>query len=733
MEKQSLYPPNPKGVPADLTQPTSDYRFQLSMILLSLVLFFLLYFGLMAFCVFVLAMTVYAAVARSGGAVLVAGIILSLPCLLLFIYMVKNLFRWGGKDKNSYVEIHEHEHPKLFDFIRRTCDDTGAPYPKRVYVSYEVNAAAFNDGNAVWHLFLPAEKNLLLGLGLVNAINLTEFKALLAHEFGHFSQKSSRVGGYVYHAVQIVEQVVYGRDWFDNFIDGWCRTDPRVAWPAWIFWAILWVLRRVLIGLRYAIAFFHFGLSRQMEFNADLMAVSVAGSDAPVHLLSRSMFADRCMGQAITDLQTAMDHHLYTSDLFYHHSQAVAFVRRKEKDPRLGEPPPLPDEPEETTQVFEPDDDEQAAMWQTHPSNYDREQNAKAHYIRSAFDERSPWMLFDDVREVRERVTYKFYRFYFKVPKDVVLAEPEEIHAFLEEERAETTYDAKYQGLYDYRNLVLGDVYELAKDARKTPWSIGELASTYKTLYNVEVKHRAQLYNKRLEEFNLLAAVSRGWHKPKNDEIDFRGEIYDAKDAKRLLKKVEKELNKENEWLGEVDRRVFMTHFQMALHLNQEVAEDLFKRYRFHLELQTVWKELKDQEAPVGAAVNFLQNLTSNQLDPGAFQEALQIFREAHHALRDSLRASEAMLIPPLKNMPAGQPLRSFLLEKKLVEGLSKYEQSLDAKWIDKMLKQMREVQTKVDRIHFKSLGGILALQQRVADECLKRWGNLPAASPITP
>jgi Zn-dependent protease with chaperone function len=577
----------------------------------------------------------------------------------------------------------------------------------------------------------PTEKNLLIGLGLVNAINLTEFKALLAHEFGHFSQKSTKLGAYVYTAFGIINQIVDGRDFLDRFIEGWCRLDPRIAWPAYLAFATLWMLRRVLMGLRYAIFFFHRGLSRQMEFNADLVAVSVTGSDAPVHLLYRCNFADRCLNQSIHEMQTARDHRLYSADMFYHQSHAATFLRRRDKKPNLGEPPALPADVTQSNAVFEPNDDEQANMWSTHPANYDRERNAKELYIRTVFDERSPWLLFDNVEQLRADVTYKFYRVHFKAKKDVVQAEPEEIQEFIDEERAETTYDAKYQGLYDYRNLVLGDIYELAQEAKRTPWTIAQLGQTQAALYNVEVKHRAQLYNKRLEEHNLLFAVSKGWHRPKNNELDFRGEIYDAEDAKRLLRKVDKELEQDNKWLADLDRRVFLTHFQMALQIGQADAEDLFKRYRFHLELQKIWRDLKNQEAPVGAAVNFLQNLKSNRLESHHFQEALGIFRDAHHALRDALRASEGMLIPPLKNMPAGESLRDFLLEKRLVESLSKYEQSLNMQWIGKLLDQMREVQKKVDRIHFKSLGGILSLQERLRDDCQNRWSQLPAVTAV--
>jgi Zn-dependent protease with chaperone function len=659
--------------------------------------------------------------------------LLCVPMFVLFLYMLKNLFRFGRKEKTDHVEILEDEHPRLFDFIYRVCDETGAPYPKRVFVNFEVNAMAFSDGNSFWHLFIPTEKNLLIGLGLVNAINLTEFKALLAHEFGHFSQKSTKLGAYVYTAFGIINQIVDGRDWFDRIIEGWCCLDPRIAWPGYITFGVLWILRRVLMGLRYAIFIFHQGLSRQMEFNADLVAVSVTGSDAPVHLLYRCIFADRCLNQSIHDIQTAMDHHLYTADMFYHQSHAATFLRRREKKPQMGDPPVLPADPTKTTTVFEPDDDEQANMWSTHPANHDRERNAKEHYIRSQFDERSPWLLFDNVEQLRADVTYKFYRVHFKAKKDMVQAEADEIQSFIDDERAETTYDAKYQGLYDFRNLVLGDIYDLAQEGRRTPWTIAQLSQTQAALYNVEVKHRAQLYNKRLEEHNLLFAVSKGWHRPKNNELEFRGEIYDPEDAKRLLRKVDKELEKDQEWLAGLDRNVFLTYFQMAVHINQETAEDLFRRYRFHLELQKIWRDLKNQDAPVGAAVNFLQNLRSSRLESHHFQEALGIFREAHHALRDALKASEDMTIPSLKNMPAGESLRKFLLQKRLVEGLSKYEQSLSPQWINKLLDQMREVQKKVDRIHFKSLGGILALQERVSNECLQRWAQLPAVTAVPP
>ncbi|MCI0740543.1 MAG: M48 family metalloprotease, partial [Gemmataceae bacterium] len=666
-------------------------------------------------------------VPRDGGGIILFKIFGGILALLLFLYLLKGFFKFERAEKSTFVEIFEEEHPRLFAFIERLCEETGADLPARVYVSFEVNAAVVHDKGFI-NLFWPSKKNLLIGLGLVNVINLTEFKAVLAHEFGHFSQKSIKLNGYLYMSDRIVGDIVYGRDWFDRFLDVWKCVDIRLSFPAWIFSGVLWCLRKLLYGLYYAIFYLSQGLSRQREFNADLVAVSMTGSDAPVHTLCRSVFGDATLNQAIYDLQTAMDHHLYTRDMFYHQNHTVAFVRKTKKDPHFGEPPALPENPKKSSQVFEPDDDEIAQMWSTHPSNYDREQNAKDYYIRTAFDERSPWMLFDDVDELKERVTYKFYRVWFKVKKDVILAEPEEIQAFIDEERAEATFDPRYQGLYDFRDVDPGQPDDLVLDAQTSPWSIHQLSTMHQGLYNVEVKHRGQLHNKRLEEFNLIIAIQNGWHRPKNDEIDFRGKCYEVDDAKKLLKKVEKELKEDQEWFKDLDKQVFLCHYQMARHVDDELADELVHRYKFHMQVQKVWRDLKSQEASVGAALDFLNRAGSSQLQYEQFQEMLNIFRDARATLRQCLDAAKDMYVPALKNMTPGAPLAPFLLKEKLVRGLSDHEHSLQSKWIDKLLGQAREMQAKVNRIHFKSLGGILALQERIAAQCMEKWAALPQA-----
>ena len=93
---------------------------------------------------------------------------------------------------------------------------------------------------------MPVKKNLIIGLGLVNGLNLSEFKAVLAHEFGHFSQSSMQLGSYVYTANQVIYDLVYQRDIFDDLLAKARRTNIRIAIFAWLATFILWLLRMLL-------------------------------------------------------------------------------------------------------------------------------------------------------------------------------------------------------------------------------------------------------------------------------------------------------------------------------------------------------------------------------------------------------------------------------------------------------------------------------------------------------
>jgi hypothetical protein len=184
----AFYPPGPRDVPDDLTVPSPSYRQGVFLLLGTLILFFALYLSLLigSGCL------IFWSVRWLG----LLGLPVALFSLVIFLYLLKGFFKSEREGKSSQVEITEAEQPRLFAFLRRLCEELGAPPPHRVFLSPEVNAAACYE-HSLLGLLRPSPKNLILGLGLVNVLTLSEFKAVLAHEFGHFAQGSMKLGIYV--------------------------------------------------------------------------------------------------------------------------------------------------------------------------------------------------------------------------------------------------------------------------------------------------------------------------------------------------------------------------------------------------------------------------------------------------------------------------------------------------------------------------------------------------------
>jgi Zn-dependent protease with chaperone function len=719
-----VYPPSPAGVPANLTSTSWRYRWQVLVVLTSLFVFLLLYLGMIGGAAYLFGFALLYPVAEEDpGTLAWKGLGLLGSGLLLF-FLLRGLFRRSQADPDLLVQVREADQPLLFAFLRRLCAELNAPFPHHVFLSPEVNAAVFAN-TSILSLFLPARRNLLVGLGLVNALNLTEFKAVLAHEFGHFSQKSTRLTRYVYTANPVMADLVYRRDVLDRLVARagevllqTAAVDVRLflllavlALPLVLPLGSLWFFRLLLESLYKGINFESRALLRQMEFNADLVAASVTGSDAPVHVLVRLLFATETLDFTRDELAGAADHGVYTRDLFYHQSRAADYLRQCLKDPRRGEPPPLPEDPSVPTRVFRPEDTHVLAMWATHPPNHEREQNLKCRYIRSTFDTRPAWVLFQDPDSVRVRVTERFYRALSDAPGEVPVSDPETVQAVIEEERTEATYAPCYRGAYDDRYIEPGDVDAMATYAEQEPWDADRLSRVQAALFDDELVRWIEEHRRRRQEYEALAAV------PMRVDFEFRGRRYPPGDARRVRSEVRRELDADDRHWAELDRNVFLVHYHRARAPDRALSRELVERYRFHLAVQTILKPLSGQQDWVEYVLQFLAG--ANQVTEDQYGEIVNGALRAHEVLRQCLAAANGLTLPELKHVTAGRSLGEFLLSRRTVADFHLDEQALRPKQLVRSLyrfaQQLGEIRDRLRRVHFKSLGGLLALQETIA------------------
>ncbi|KWF41411.1 hypothetical protein WL88_29145 [Burkholderia diffusa] len=528
---ETIYPAGPRDVPAELTRPTASYRRNAWLAVVGLVLFILLYLALTAWFAF-LAATGALRLALDGES---AGLPEWLACggsLFLAVFLAKALFFVRKDNRADRLELTRAQQPRLFAFLDRIADEAAAPRPHKVFVSARVNAAVFYDLSLL-NLIRPSHKHLEIGLALVNMLNLSEFKAVCAHEFGHFAQRSMALGRWVYTAQQIAVHIVAQRDLLDRFLHRLSNLDVRISWIGWLLSLAVWALRSIIDTAFRLVVLAQRALSREMEMQADLVAVSVSGSDAIVHALHRLQIADDAWDRTLGFLRSEVGNARPPCDAFVIHQAFADRLGRIYNDPAYGRRPQVPVDGAATFRVFDREIAQPPRMWATHPQNHEREENAKRTYLAAPTDERSAWVLFDDARNLRERVTAMLIgdTGYATVDPDVSVRQLDE-HFTQEHLRPE------YRGIYMS--------FPAARHTR-SPQSLTEPVTLagpleFDALYPAAISHDLDRLRKLDREHALLRSLHDGHYQTSDGIIRHRGKVLrraelpdaiDAVDAER--------------------------------------------------------------------------------------------------------------------------------------------------------------------------------------------------------
>jgi heat shock protein HtpX len=89
----------------------------------------------------------------------------------------------------------EGEQPRLFATIKDVAQRMGMPMPAEVYLIPEVNAWVTQRGGI---LGFGGRRIMGIGLGLMAVDNVSQLRATLAHEFGHFAGGETKLSGLIY-------------------------------------------------------------------------------------------------------------------------------------------------------------------------------------------------------------------------------------------------------------------------------------------------------------------------------------------------------------------------------------------------------------------------------------------------------------------------------------------------------------------------------------------------------
>jgi len=569
---EDLYPEGPDLVPEDLTEPSPAYKRNAWLAVLALVAFGVLYLGL----TFWFGRTAWRLVVdgfEAGGGDAALAMVLALVPTFFFVFLVRGLlFIQRGSDPTR-VEITEADEPLLFAFVHRVADEVGAPRPHRIFLSPTVNAAVFYD-LASWNLVLPTRKNLLIGLGLVNVVTLDELKAVLAHEFGHFAQRSMAVGTWVYTSQQVVQHVVGVRGRLDELLAGLSRFDLRFAWIGWIMSLLVWAIRAVLDTALRGVVLAERALSRQMEFQADRVAVSVTGSDSLIHGLWRLGPADDAWDRATALATTELEAGRPPEDLFAIQTRILEKLREIHDEPTLGLPPEVPERGASRHRVFESQLAAPPKMWSSHPPNQEREESAKQRYLPSKLDGRSAWSIFSDPEALRHRLSQGLFASAGFTETETCTPLDETL-AGVDERFGRTYHQRRYRGAWLGRSGVLGvdrveELYEPLGSVDRQ-----RVLVALQRLYPQTLADDLQRWRERLQECHLLEGLKSGALSAPGGVIRHRGQELRRKDLSSAILRVKSECDAARDAVQAHDRACRSAHRRAARNLGQGWEEHL--------------------------------------------------------------------------------------------------------------------------------------------------------------
>lgn len=216
----------------------------------------------------------------SGKAVLLAGFLylaVAVAGAICILFMIKPLFAPLPKQPPT-VTLDPISQPALFALIHRICDLVGAPRPVVVEVDAQVNASAsFRRGMAS---FFGHDLVLSIGMPLVAGLTARQLAGVLAHEFGHFAQSGGMRLGYLVKSINHwFARIVLEHDGWDDRLETLCSREGYIGTMGSFARIMIWMGRKVLGLLMLAGGAISGFMARQKEYDADVYAAQVAGSE----------------------------------------------------------------------------------------------------------------------------------------------------------------------------------------------------------------------------------------------------------------------------------------------------------------------------------------------------------------------------------------------------------------------------------------------------------------------
>ncbi|UWX60457.1 M48 family metalloprotease [Chryseobacterium oranimense] len=508
----------------------------------------------------------------------------------VFFFIIKFLFKKHINDRSYLTEIKRSDEPELFRMIDEIVKEAETDFPKKVYLSYDVNASVFYD-SSFWSMFYPIKKNLTIGLGLINTSTKQELKAVLAHEFGHFSQRSMKVGSYVYNVNQIIFNLVNDDESYRNSISQWASWSGYfsifAALALFITGKIQWVLTKMysFVNIR------HMALSREMEFHADEVAANIAGSLSLEESLLRMELANNSYQNVINFYESRFSKNEASQNIYKEQFFVMNFLaQQSELDTKYD----LPNVKLSESGLFNKSKLTIENQWASHPSNEDRIARLRKLNIIKDSENESAKTLFRDFEKTEEKLTVKLFS-KVKYQKEKTNLDFETFASEFEKQHIKDSFDKIFNSYYDNKN----PDFSVQENVAAKDLSFEQLFSKEK----VEMVYTLiALENDK----KTIGAIIRKEIILKT--FDYDGKKYNIKEAGKLVPEISNSISEVKDQIHQNDSDIYTYFLRLSNELNKkDEFENIYRRF------STYDSEYEDRFKPytdIIAATAFLNTKT---------------------------------------------------------------------------------------------------------------------------
>ena len=437
------------------------------------------------------------------------------------------------------MEVTESDCPQLFQMIHEVALATRCKMPKHVYLSPDVNACVFYD-TSFWSIFFPVRKNLEIGLGLFDGLNVSEVQAIIGHEFGHFAQESMKVGSAVYITNTVLYNLIYTDDNWDRRINKMRLSDLRSLRIAGelTHW-LTGIIKQNTIRMYRFVEKGYLKLSRYMEFDADHVACRACGSNIFISALCKLSVLSY-EEQHFEDIFTAL---LNDNKTVANYFQSKHITDRA--IPRYGMPTvsaamslASPYQPTDSSSKVQVED-----IWRTHPTTQDRIANAQLIGTIKSPNCSDAWSLLPEA--VQDKVSRHLLQLIAGTRKDVQTITPEDFKHFVSEIVKQRFFREDLVTFFQ-RDILPFDASQL------------DVSTTIASPFNEANRTLIRQYNALVQDYQTLLAV----HEKRIDaqEVKYDGVIYNRKNVP--LAQLRQEYDVLVQKVVEIDKAVYVFLYQ---------------------------------------------------------------------------------------------------------------------------------------------------------------------------